>query len=91
MLCCREPVDTWTGKWFPVQPTESPAASMAEPGGMDGNSMWKMINATCDDGKVSLVLCSCIIHFVVCLKNTDYILQNLRGSYCNKYKGHVRS
>lgn len=56
ILCCREPVDTWTGKWFPAQPTEAPAASMAEPGGMDGNSMWKMINATCDDGKVSLVL-----------------------------------
>lgn len=58
MIGSREPEETWTGKWFPAQSTEAPAADknaeVVVMGGMDANSMWKMINSTCDDGKVML-------------------------------------
>ncbi|XP_054272301.1 uncharacterized protein LOC128992638 [Macrosteles quadrilineatus] len=50
-----EPVESWTGKWFPEKPTEAPKTG-GSGGGMDGNNMWKMINSTCDDGKSNLTV-----------------------------------
>jgi len=54
-----EPVESWTGKWFPQTPTEAPKTAASEPsgGGMgDGNNMYRMINSTCDDGKTNLTV-----------------------------------
>uniref|UniRef100_A0A1B6GZR6 DUF3105 domain-containing protein n=1 Tax=Cuerna arida TaxID=1464854 RepID=A0A1B6GZR6_9HEMI len=54
-----EPVESWTGKWFPEITTAAPSkvpSAVPAASGMDGNNMWQMINSTCDDGKQNLTV-----------------------------------
>ncbi|XP_014276623.1 uncharacterized protein [Halyomorpha halys] len=52
-----KPEESWTGRWLPERITSRPDAlhqpvsQAAQP-----NSMWQMINSTCDDGKTNLTV-----------------------------------
>ncbi|CAH1405523.1 unnamed protein product [Nezara viridula] len=50
------PEESWTGRWLPERITSRPNVQQPASQAAPVNSMWQMINSTCDDGKTNLTV-----------------------------------